>query len=240
MGVMRHNLIFDGINAAEKGIVIYGGTVDEIAERDVETVDVPGRNGVLHLDNGRWGEREQRYLAFINGDNYAARLSFARLAFGRVGKGYKRLEDTYNADVYSMASFIDAMAPESMAFRTAGLVELAFSCRPERFLRTGEQSITAAPSVVLANPSGMPARPLLTVYGTGAGVLNVGNTLVYIDSITDYITIDCDTQDAYRGTVNCNGDIRLGSFPVLGDGLTGVSVSGDLTSVSIIPRWWRL
>ena len=59
MGVTRHNINFAGINALEKEIIIYAGTADEMAARDVEAVTIPGRNGVLHLDNGRWGEREQ-------------------------------------------------------------------------------------------------------------------------------------------------------------------------------------
>ena len=240
MGVIRHNINFDGINAREKEIVIYGGTVDEIAARDVSTVTVPGRNGVLHMDNGRWGERKQSYLAYLPGDNYPARIAYARTVFGRRGKGYKRLEDTFNADEFSLASFDDAMKPESMAFRTMGLTELSFSCRPERFLRTGEQVITASSEVTLANPSGLPALPLFRVYGNAAGTLIVGNNIIYIDVISGYVDIDCDLKDCFKGSVNCNGNVRLADFPFLGEGTTGVKITGGLTSVEITPRWWRL
>lgn len=240
MGVIKHNLNFDGINAREKEIVVYGGNVDEIAARDVSTVTVPGRNGVLHMDNGRWEERNQTYLAYLPGDNYPARIGYARTVFGRRGKGYKRLEDTFNPDVFSLASFIDAMKPESMAFRTMGLTELSFSCRPERFLRTGEQVITTTSSVTLANPTGLPALPLLRVYGSAAGTLYVGNDIIYIDDITGYVDIDCDLKDCFRGATNCNGDVRLGKFPSFDEGTTGVMITGGLTSVEITPRWWRL
>ena len=237
---MKHNLVFDGINAAEKEIVIYGGNVDEAAVRDVSAVVVPGRNGVLHFDNGRWAEREQKYLAFVRGDSYPARLSYVRRVFGGVGKSYARLEDTFNASTFSMATFSDAITPESLAFRTAGLCVLTFSCRPERYLRTGEQTITTASSVTLSNPTGMPARPLLRVYGTGAGTIIVGGNIVYIDEIDGYVDIDCDMGDCFKGATNCNGDVRLSSFPVLGEGTTGVSITGALTSVEIVPRWWTL
>lgn len=239
MGVIRHGIIFDGISSQDKEIVIYGGDVDEIAERDVKTVTIPGRNGVLHFDNGRWGERDQKYLAYLPGDNYPARIAYARTVFGRRGKGYKRLEDTFNPDVFSLASFKDAMRPESMAFRTMGLTELSFSCRPERFLRTGEQVITASGAITLANPTGLPAKPLIRVYGTG-GVLTVGGEVITISTIDGYVDLDSDTCDAFKGTTNCNANITLGAFPVLDEGTTGISWTGGITSVEITTRWWRL
>ena len=238
MGVIRHNIIFDGINAQEKEIVIYGGAVDEIAKRDVKTVTIPGRNGVLHFDNGRFDERKQTYLAYIPGEYYPARIAYARTVFGRRGKGYKRLEDTFNADEFSLASFDDAMKPESMAFRTMGLTELSFSCRPERFLRIGEQVITASGAVTVANPTGLPAKPLIRVYGTG-GVLTVGGEVITISTIDGYVDLDCDMCDAFKGSTNCNQNVTLGSFPVFDEGTTGISWTGSITSVEITPRWWK-
>lgn len=239
MGVIRHGIIFDGINTQEKEIVVYGGNVDEIAQRDVKTVTVPGRNGVLHFDNGRFGERTQTYLAYLPGDSYPARIAYARTVFGRRGKGYKRLEDTFNPDVFSLASFDDAMKPESMAFRTMGLTELSFSCRPERFLRIGEQVITASGAVTVANPTGLPAKPLIRVYGTG-GVLTVGGEVITINTISGYVDLDCDICDAFKGSTNCNQNVTLGSFPVFDEGTTGISWTGGITSVEITPRWWKL
>lgn len=239
MGVMKHDIRFGGIVASEKQIVIYGADVDEIAVRDVEAVEIPGRNGVLHLDNGRWMERTQTYHAFIKGNNYPARLGYARNTFGRVGKAYTRLEDTFNPDTYTLATFADAMIPESLAFRTAGLCDLVFQCRPERYLRTGDQTITTTSSVTLANPTGMPAKPLFRVYGT-SGTLTVGNIALTLTDIDGYVDIDCEMGDCYKGSVNCNSKVTLEKFPTLDEGTTGVALSGSLTSVQITPRWWRL
>lgn len=243
MGVIKHFLRFggpEGVNTLERGIVIYGGNVDEVAARSVEALTVPGRNGVLHMDNGRWEERRQEYLAYLPGDNYPARIAYARLAFGMVPKGYQRLEDSFNTDVFSLATFEDAMAPESMAFRTSGLCTLAFQCRPERFLRIGEQRIRATGAITLANPSGLPARPLIRVYGSGAGQLLVGDLIIYILRITDYVDIDSDLCDCFRGSVNCNGDVKIQTFPTLKEGKTGVSFTGSISAVEITPRWWTL
>ena len=53
MGLTRHNLVFDGIDARAYGLVVYKANVDEIAARDVAAVEIAGRNGVLPLDHGR-------------------------------------------------------------------------------------------------------------------------------------------------------------------------------------------
>jgi len=242
MGVMKHDIRFGGIVASEKDVIIYGGNVDEVAERDVEAVEIPGRNGVLHLDNGRWRERTQTYLAYVKGENYPARIAYVRRVFGRMGKTYARLDDTFNPDVYSMATFVDALVPESLAFRTQGLVTLTFQCRPERYLRTGDQTITTTSSVTLVNPTGLPARPLIRVYVSGGGTVTVGNKTMTISSSlpTAYVDIDADTQDCTSGATNCNNYVTLVEFPTFGAGSTGVSLGGGATSAVITPRWWTL
>lgn len=240
MGVIQHDFRYDGVDASAYGLVVYGGNVDEIAAKSIEAIEIPGRNGVLHLDNGRWMERTQTYMVYIptlESISYSGRLAWVRTTYGQ-RKGYLRLEDTFNPDEYSLATFTDAVAPESMAFRTMGIITLTFQCRPERFLKTGDVKLTNPGTVV--NPTGMPAKPLIRVYGTGAGTLLVGDQIIYIDSINEYVDLDSDLMDAFKGHTNCNGNIRLDKFPVFEAGSTGVSVTGGLTSVEVTPRWWRL
>ena len=83
------------------------------------------------------------------------------------------------------------------------------------------------------------AKPLLRVYGTGS--VGIGSETLTITSANQYTDIDCDLQDAFKGTTNCNGNIRLssGSFPVLKPGYTGVTLSG-VSRVEIIPRWFSV
>ena len=242
MGVIKHDFTFDGVSASAYGLVVYGGAVDEVAAKDVQAVEIPGRNGVLHISNGRWAERTQTYKVFLpTFDNigYEGRLAWVRTTYGQTS-GYKRLSDTFNRDTFSLATFGDAIAPESLAFRTKGVCELTFNCRPERFLKTGDVPQTVTGEAVFGNPTGMPAAPFLRVYGTGAGVLYVGDQILYVDAIDGYVDIDCDLCDCYKGSVNCNGDVRLGEFPRFYAGNTGVRFTGGITSVVVTPRWWSL
>ena len=55
------------------------------------------------------------------------------------------------------------------------------------------------------------------------------------------ITLDCDVQNAYDGTLNLNNNITItGGWPVLATGQTAISFSGGITAVEITPRWWSI
>ena len=82
--------------------------------------------------------------------------------------------------------------------------------------------------------------PLIRVSGTGAGNLYIGKYTVVIKSIDDYVMLDSDTQNAYKGTINKNSTISAPEFPVLEPGESGINWSGGITSVEIIPRWWTV
>ena len=47
-------LIFGGVDSSEYGIYITGEAVYNAPERDVEFIEVPGRNGSIAMDKGRY------------------------------------------------------------------------------------------------------------------------------------------------------------------------------------------
>ena len=93
----------------------------------------------------------------------------------------------------------------------------------------------------LLNPTLMPARPLIRVYGYGT--LVVGNVTVTISNYSlSYIDIDCAMMDCYSGSTNLNSYVTFSGndFPVLGPGATSISYSGSITKVLITTNWWRV
>ena len=65
MSARRQYFIFDGVSSKDFGVYISGSGTFDGAERDVSTVEIPGRNGELTLDNGRYKNRSMKYPAFI-------------------------------------------------------------------------------------------------------------------------------------------------------------------------------
>ena len=61
-----------------------------------------------------------------------------------------------------------------------------------------------------------------------------------LKTIDGYVDIDCETENAYRGTVNCNANIYAPTFPELPAGRTTVSFEGNIEKIEIKPRWWTI
>lgn len=244
---MRNYLIFDGKNLADFGVWISGTGTANAPSRSVETIPVPGRNGTLTIDNGCFENATVQYPAFIRQD-FARNMTGLRTFLGS-SVGYQRLEDTYYPDEFRLARPIGELEATPSQHQVTGRFTLKFDCKPQRFLKIGEQPITVTSKTghIIRNP-GMESKPLLICHGTGGyGSITISygaqtSTSVSFVDINGTITLDCETMNAYSGTENKNSAVSLQyeGFPTLMPGDNSVSVFGAVTKVEIVPRWWVL
>lgn len=233
---MIHYLIFGGKSSRDFGIFLSGNGTFNAPERDLSFTQVPGRNGDLVFDNGRFKNVELAYPAFLFKsfpENFSA---FRNFLLSR--RGYQRLEDTYHPEEFRMALFTGPLEPEMGSFLRDGSFTVKFNCKPQRFLKSGEEKQTFTSGGSLFNPTPFEASPLVRVYGSG--ILCIGSEVLSVSTHSfPYIDIDCDMMDAFYGSANANSCITLYSqrFPVLSPGKNGVSLTG-FTKVEITPRWW--
>jgi phage-related protein len=235
--MFEHYFLFDGKRSRDYGVWISGGGTYNAPERDAELVSVPGRNGDLYFDNGKYNNIRVTYPAFIS-------RGFSRRVAGFRGYmaskiGYKRLEDTYHPDEYRLAVFEGGLEVETAPRNLAGAFEVTFNCKPQRFLRSGDESQTFTANGTIYNPTLFNAKPLIRAYGTGTFTIN--GVSVQIKAASSYTDIDCDLMDAFKGSTNCNNNIVLtnGEFPQIAPGTNAITKSG-ITSLVITPRWWTL
>lgn len=124
---------------------------------------------------------------------------------------------------------------------SAGRVTINFDCKPQRFLVEGDTAQIFTTSGVLSNPTNQNARPIITVTGTGNGVLNIGSYQVELTNISGYITINSEAEESYKGPEFQNDKTVMPSgFPILLPGDNGLTFSGDITSVEVVPKWWKV
>ena len=136
----RNSLIFGGVNSADYNVWISGADSYSAPERDVEVVSVPGRNGDLIIDNGKWNNISITYPAFIP-KGFENQFNYFRSAICRK-TGYQRLEDTYHPDEYRMARLAGGLSPSKVgAFLRNGDFSLTFNCKPQRFLKIGDEPV---------------------------------------------------------------------------------------------------
>lgn len=231
---MRNYFIFNGISSKDFGVYISGSGTFSGSERDVTTFQIPGRNGDLTLDNGRYKNRSLKYPAFIyrNFDLNVEGLRNWLLA----DPGYKRLEDSYHPDEFYLARYSGNFEVNADEALRAGDFDLTFNCYPQRFLKSGEFPIEVTAATSIINDTSQTAKPLIRAYGTGS--FTIGGATLTISTASTYTDIDCDIMEAYKGSTNCNGNIS-GTFPVLMPGENSVTITG-ITKLEITPRWWIL
>lgn len=177
-GAIFKGFTFNGINSKDYGVYITGEAVYNAPERDVELINIAGRNGAFVLDKGRFNNILVSYPAGMYGDNqedFAEGISALRNALA-ASVGYCRLEDEYNPDEYREAVYKSGLdvSPEQMG--RAGAFNITFECKPQRFLTEGETAETIAQSGdTLTNPTLFASRPLLEVTGYGNIGINDDN-----------------------------------------------------------------
>lgn len=244
-GYRHHNnggIYFGRINSRDFGIWLTGVHVADSPKRDISVLAVPGRNGDLIVDNNRWNNIDVTY-SFAIPTGFADRFDdFKRNLLSL--SGYQKLSDSVYPDVFRMAIVKEPIQPEAVRYQRTGTFDVTFHCKPQRYLKSGEFEKTfSEPSKFYG--TGFPAKPIITVYGSGPGTLTIGETTVEIKDMADQLTLDCDLQTAYRqvgdgAPENMNGSIYAPIFPELGRDETPISWTGGITKVVIIPRWWTI
>ena len=188
-------LEFDGINSMDHGIYITGESIYDAPERDVESVEIAGRNGSVLIDNGRWKNLEVTYHAGTFGKNQAEFANkirnFRNLLASRFG--YHRLMDTYNPEEYRIGRF-KSVEVEAEGRKRAGEFDITFDCKPQRYLTNGEASIAVTNGQSLYNPTPYDASPLLAVEGYGTIGFNG-----YEIEIENAVVGDTELQPARKG-----------------------------------------
>ena len=234
---MMNYLTFGKINTKNFNAFVSGESTFVTAERDIEVIPIPGRNGTLSVDNGCFHNVSIVYPCFIV-DSFRANYDALRAAF-LSESGYNKLIDTYDPDHYRRARYTAAIDPEMTQLNRHGKFDLAFDCDPRRFLVSGDKVVTFSANGSIKNPTLYNALPFIRAYGTG--YFEISGVRVTITSASIYTDIDCELQEAYKGSTNCNGNITLdnGEFPKLIPGINQVTISG-ISRIELTSRWWTI
>ena len=193
-GAIFKSFTFDGIDSRDFGVYISGDYVYNSPERDIETVEIPGRNGAYIMDKGRFHNITVTYPAGMfasNSDDFAEGIRQLRNALAS-RKGYCRLTDQYHPLEYRMAVYRGGLEVEPAATgggNEAAQFDIVFECKPQRYLIQGDELRQVASGAHLNNPTLFESHPLLQVYGYGGISINgeemnitlepLGDTMLY-------------------------------------------------------------
>lgn len=142
---------------------------------------------------------------------------------------------------------------------------LTFDCKPERYLKIGEKTISydvsdnEAIEYRFYNPTLYPAKPIIRLYSTGGGNailkwtannLQSNFDITLRDIANDWVEIDCEKETMYQWLYDekqwLNTRTTATTFPFFGKGENTFRFEKDgteqlgISKIEVIPRWWRL
>ena len=236
--MLDETFYLDGVDATSAGIHLQKPIVFSEAVPNIEPKTIPGRNGALIFDTGSYKNRSGAASCFCLQEDVETAISSAG-RFLMSKKGYRRLETSDDPDHYWMAR-VENSPQIAMRLRTLAPFEISFDCKPQRFVKSGENAVVFTSNGYISNQYGQIALPLITLYGQGDGTLTIGGCVVEVKNMDGVLYLDSDTQNAYNNNGNQNMNINAPTFPTLPDGETQIAFSGGIERVEIVPRWWEL
>ena len=236
---------FDDIDSLENGVYITGEAVFNAPERAMEMVAIPGRNGALAIDYGRYENILVTYPAGMFAENQAEFAEKMRSFRNKLvlRHTYKKIIDTYHPDEYRLGLYKSGLEVDSVKYNSAGEFAIVFECKPQRYLINGDVPIeieyepdyledhnlepiethsgdkieTGYQDGTFTNPTDFSGSPLLIV--PAAGGINLNGQIIGV-SATDDGPIYIDTESGAIYTEDSSGKKRNASDLVSFEGHT--------------------
>lgn len=252
---MMNSFTFDGINSLETfDLYISEKNIYSAPERDMTFTSVPGRNGDVIIDNGRYQNASISYtVSFLDLPSKAIGIKQWLLR-----PGYKILSDSYQPGWFRYAVNSNALDISELV-EGAGSFQLVFNCKPLMYSDGGQIATSIAYSgTTMENEYMFDSLPLIVIHLSS----NTGNTTLFVThddgSQTEHrikalndltpstikdIYIDSELMSVYNGSTLLNQKIdpdHFDGFPILKPGTNTISWSGNVTSIDVTPRWCTL
>lgn len=207
--------------------------------RDVTAHQIPGRDGDVYIDNGRWESVPQRYqVGCSNIDRNIDKINEMLCQPGML-----RLSDSYDNTVYRKAICINSMefTEDLLNF---GHATIEFLCDPYRYLLAWDNTQVLSEGVI-TNPTAFEALPLFIITTTGQFTIHLNNKDYTFGNLSGLYYVDCEAMKIYRGRKNYNSVALFDEFPVLSPGentisFTSTSTAANPYTVAIQPRWRKI
>lgn len=236
---MEPYFIFRGIDSRDIGVVVEDMFDVHRPKRNVQTIQVPGRDGRLTQDDGTY----DTYTISGKVNCFGAPLSdvYAWLS----GSGDLILGDEPTRSIRASAT----AQVKNTRFRCDGCydsLQVSFDCQPFRYhveQTEGANDIilTSSPATV-SNPGTHKSAPRLTIEGTGDAVLTIGTQILEVTDLAGGVIVDTELCECFDLTETALRNDRVtlmdDSFPVLHPGASIISWTGTgVTKVTVAPRW---
>ena len=121
---MIGNLVVGNINCKDYGVFVSDAGIYASPEPDYTSYEIAGRNGDLHINNGRYKNVDITYQAFIAHEFEDKFVPFRSAILSQ--DGYVRIEDDFKQDMYRLGRLKSGIEGKIKLARGIGTFELEF------------------------------------------------------------------------------------------------------------------
>lgn len=232
---MQPYFTFKGIRSTDMGIIVTKVPPITKPERTVSEIKIPGRNGVLHNDEGTYLNYTKEVECAIKNKGkdvpqYAEKINAWLDGYGEITFSNEP-DKSYRVMVKNqmdMNGVLNSFSKFLIQFDTFPF-KYAVNAFADHFILTTPKTIT--------NNGTIYAEPAITIYGNGNIILTVNGMNYGLNGINGSVTIDSEMMEVYKGTTNANNKYSALDFPRFQVGENSISWTGSVTKIEVEPKW---
>ena len=229
---------FNGVDSRDYNIKIHKDVFFVSPERDISFVQVPGRDGDLAIDNGRYNAYDYSIPITLNlkdSDNVDRQTK--RITEWLKTNEWGTLELSWSPD-YQYKAICFQTFDMARTLETFGRTVINFRLQPIKYQ---SKEVILTDGYTLVNRENRASKPLIHIEGTGDITINKnGVEWLVLTSVDNYITIDSELMSVYKDNLpqyeKMNSSIRP-LFPVIDPGENTFTITGNATSITMDCRW---
>ena len=232
--MLFHDFSFNGQLASDMGVIVETQAEYVRPPKRVRQWTVPGRGGFLTQDEGEeaYDPVDLSPLCYLKPGADAGRVGAWLNGAGQLVLG-SQPEFAYRAQIINQVPF-SRLFQHSGSYMSFSPI---FRCHPFRYHATPDEDLVYTQAGEIVNPGNVPARPRIIVVGTGDVMIQAGMA-AYLYGLEDGVIIDSELEDCLTlDGANLINDKLDGEFPLIPPGTWQVTWTGDITKVTITPRW---
>lgn len=218
-------IIYDGQSTKDFKLRILNDVTHELSSNDIETQPVPGRDGVLLLDNQRLKPVERAFPLRLEDSVYPKTTEIAEW----LGvKGWRDLELSWDDGFLYQATVINTISIAEV-LKQLGRLQVVFLVHPVKYFKDNSK-LTLSKGQRVENRGNVQAKPLIELTGNGSTVITINGRRTVLEDIQGSIILDMEKRMVYSGNLSAWEKVvreEGAVFPYLDVGENSVSWTGD-------------